>query len=484
MRIFRIPLIILTIIVFVIATAGCGTQNQAKDQPFDSQQQNRSQDVTQSPLNEVPREEAQSQNEEQNSAQPQDQQENDDSQSPDSRPSDQESDGESHDIAEMARLLPARPDYQWSYHGFAEYGHRMVLQEISKQGDSITYHVKGEVDDMSGGEAKRDFSFSITYTVKPGVLIQNKTGEAMMDTPFKDLELIRTPLQKGNTWIQETAKEDGTKVTLETTITDVREENGQKIYTVVYKDTRSEYYEKREIKEGVGVLSYEKLYMDPNGNFTIGYYIYYPGTGYRNKLDINAYLPKLNTQLRYFGFAEYGHVGVLKEISNTSDNAIYEFQGKYQDGSGIDDEFTVRYYVDYVKGTVTEKVMSSTRFNPPEVNSKLHNLVILKTPFKQGTTWSHNTKIDGKEYKVTAKIKEYDPATGRMKVTYTVKGVPGYFQNTYIEERTFERGRGMVGFSKLLPGDIPISKSDAKDSKKLEEALANHMFGYSLDPEF
>ncbi|WP_143094036.1 hypothetical protein [Caldicoprobacter faecalis] len=66
--------------------------------------------------------------------------------------------------------------------------------------------------------------------------------------------------------------------------------------------------------------------------------------------------------------------------------------------------------------------MSSTRFDPPEVNSKLHNLV-MKTPFKQGETWSHSTRINGKEY---------HPATGRMKVTYTVKGVPGYSQNTYI----------------------------------------------------
>ncbi len=479
MKMFKIPLIISTIIILVIATAGCSAEDQAKNYLSGSQQQNRPEDVTQSPSNEAPQEDAQPQKETQNSGQAQSQEKNNDSQSPDRKVDD-----ELLDVAEVARLLPARPDYQWSYHGFAEYGHRMVLQNISKQDDAIAYHIKGEVDDMSGGEAKQDLSFSVTYTVKPGVLIQNKMGRAMMDTSFKDLELIRTPLRKGNSWLQETTNEDGTTVTLKTTITDVKEENGQKIYTVVYKDTQSEYYEKREIKEGVGVLSYEKLYMDPNGNFTIGYYIYYPGTGYRNKLDINAYLPKLNAQLRYFGLAEYGHVGVLKELSSTSDDAIYEFQGKYQDGSGIDDEFTVRYYIDYVKGTVTEKVISSTRFSPPEVNSKLHNLVILKTPFKQGTTWSHNTKINGKEYKVTAKIKEYDPATGRMKVTYTVKGIPGYFQNTYIEERIFERGRGMVGFSNLMPGDIPISETDAKDSKKLEEALINHMFGYSLNPEF
>jgi hypothetical protein len=387
------------------------------------------------------------------------------------------------DIGEIAKLLPVRKDYQWSYNGFAEYGHRMTLDSISKKEKAIVYNIKGMVDDMSDGESKLDHSFTLTYTVKPGVLIQNKTGKVMMDTDFKDLELIRTPLQKGTTWTQKTIREGNAEVTLKSTITDVRKENGQKIYTVMYQDTQSDYYEKREIKEGVGVLSYEKLYMDKEGNFPVGYYIYYPGTGYKNNIEINTYLPKLNTQLVYFGLAEYSHVGVLKKISSTLDDAIYEFQGTYQDGSGINDKFTVRYYIDYIKGTVTERVMTSTRFNPPEVNSKLHNIVILKTPFEKGKTWSHNTKINGKEYKVTAKIKEYDPATGRIKVVYTAEGVPGYFKNTYIEERTFEPGRGMVGFSNLMPGDIPISQADAKDSKKLEEALINHMFGYSLNPE-
>ena len=38
----------------------------------------------------------------------------------------------------------------------------------------------------------------------------------------------------------------------------------------------------------------------------------------------------------------------------------------------------------------------------------------------------------------------------------------------------------MTWFSRLLPGDIPISEADANDSKKLEEDLAGHMFTHSL----
>ena len=380
----------------------------------------------------------------------------------------------------ITSLLPPRKDYKWTYNGFAEYGHEMILESVDKKGNETIYKIKGSVFDMSDGESGLDYLFTVTYTAKQGVLIQNTTGNMLMDTGFKDLELIRAPLQKGTAWTQKVKGENGKEITLKSTITNVREDNGQKIYTVLYKDTASDYYEKREIKEWVGVLSYEKLFMNKEGSFPGGYYILYSGTGFKNNLDINTYLPKTGTQLIYTGFAEYGHKGILKKISATSDDAIYEFNGVYQDGSGIEDKFTVRYYMDYLKGTVTERVMSSTRFDPPEVNSKLHNVVILKTPFEQGKTWSHNTRIDGKEYKLTAKIKEYDPVTGKIVVRYTAKGVPGYFQNTYIEERTFERGRGMTWFSRLLPGDIPISEADAKDSKKLEEALAGHMFTHSL----
>ncbi len=471
-------LLMLVILLFIVVsiTGGCKAKNTEQTAPQQEE-------------NETTQEEIQNPSEEDEAVEPSEEDETaDKEEKTDEQPEDESDDSqkasEKQDSNEASSLMPARKDYKWTYSGFAEYGHEMVLESIEKKGNETIYTVKGSVFDLSDGEANRDFSFTITYTAKPGVLVQNVTaGDALMDTRFKDLELIRAPFEKGNTWTQKTKDENGRNITLRSTITDVREENGQKIYTVEYKDTASNYYEKREIKEHVGVLSYEKLYIDKEDSFPIGYYIHYPGTGYKNNLEINAYLPKTGTQLIYFGYAEYGHRGVLKRISQTSDDAIYEFNGVYQDGSGIEDKFTVRYYMNYLKGTVTEKVVSSTRFNTPEVNSKLHNLVILKTPFKQGATWSHNTKIDGKEYKVTAKIKELDPSTGKIKVTYTVQGVPGYFQNTYIEERTFEPGRGMTGFAQLMPGDIPISEADAKNSAKLEEALANHMFGYSIYPD-
>src|SRR5699024_8596956 len=52
-----------------------------------------------------------------------------------------------------------------------------------------------------------------------------------------------------------------------------------------YEDTDSDYYQKRDIKEGVGVLSFEHLYIfedndDEVEDMPIGYEIYYDATGF------------------------------------------------------------------------------------------------------------------------------------------------------------------------------------------------------------
>jgi len=75
---------------------------------------------------------------------------------------------------------------------------------------------------------------------------------------------------------------------------------------------------------------------------------------------------------------------------------------------------------------------------------------------------------------------DYDKNNPVVLVRYKVYGISGYFKDTYIEERKFLTGRGMVGFINLMPGDIGLSGKDLEDNFKIEEALINHMFGYFL----
>lgn len=190
------------------------------------------------------------------------------------------------------------------------------------------------------------------------------------------------------------------------------------------------------------------------------------------------FLPPLDTSLRYFGIAEYAHVGSLSLLHYDTNESAYIFNGEFRDGTGIEGDFAVKYYINYTRGTLTEQAWENTRTNKKEVNSKLHNLVVLMLPVKEGDSWFHSTYIDGKMHTVYATVTDFDGKTA--KVEYRVPSVPGYYNNTYIEQRTYEKGYGMTGFANLLKGDLDISDKDAQDEDKLQEAMLNNMFGYQL----
>ena len=378
---------------------------------------------------------------------------------------------------ELVGLLPHEEDFQWHYSGFAEYGHEMTLDSIAPAPDEIHYTVSGRVYDMSDGESDNDFSISLTYTVDEQSLVQEKTAPMMLDSEYDQLELVRMPLQEGADWRQTVEDGSGQETTLDCTIEKTEEKPGGAVYTVLYQDTVSDYYERREIQEDNGVIRFEKLYM-PEGEepFPIGYSLYSDADAIN--AELSPYLPVLGKDLYYFGLAEYGHVGKLTLARESGREAVYTFDGIFQDGSGIESPFQVQYYVDYERGTVTEQVMSNDRTDEKEINSKLHNVVILTLPIEQGAAWSHQTAINGKQYTLHAEITEYEANTGFVRVRYTAKGVPGYHDETYLEERTFEYSYGMTTFQNIMPGEIAIREGETE-----EQAIANHMFGYSLQKE-
>src|SRR5690625_1255253 len=202
----------------------------------------------------------------------------------------QEADEEKTDQDEEAalpltQLLPYKTGYTWTYNGAVEYGHQMHLKSIDEKADKTIYTVEGDVDDVSGGESGKDYSLDITYTVTSDSLIQEVKSETMMDNNFEEIELIQMPLEEGTEWTQTQTNAEGEEVTFESSIEAVEEDGEQKIYTVTYEDTNSDYYQKREIKEGVGVLSFEHLYTfedddDEVEDMPMGYEIYYDATGF------------------------------------------------------------------------------------------------------------------------------------------------------------------------------------------------------------
>lgn len=392
---------------------------------------------------------------------------------------------------ELKKLLPQRAGFQWVYSGFAEYGHTMELDSVTPADTSIRYEVRGNVHDPSGGEAQEDFSLQLEYEVTYESLIMRKDSEKMMDN-FSELELIRLPLRDGTQWEQRARHKNGKEYQLVCTIQEVEEQPEGKIYTVLYKDKDSGFYEKRRIQENWGVISFETVWESKEGPVIIGYALYREASGYPQKTTLNAFLPPLEKQLRYFGLAEYAHEGQMVKVSEDQGKAVYQFNGTFRDGSGIPGQFKIQYHFDYREGTVQEKVVENTRSEKDEVNSKMHHPIILKLPLEVGNTWQQEITFEGEKKTMTATIvsiayqgrtfySQMKSGPPVMTVRYIVEEVPGYFQNRYVEERQFQKGRGMTGFSKLMKGDLDIKNMD--DDYQVEQAIINHMFGYALARE-
>lgn len=192
------------------------------------------------------------------------------------------------EVEALSALLPEE-GYEWIYNGFAEYGHRMKLDTISQEEKKKTYQISGKVFDMSDGESKLNLDLTIQYIIEENRLVQVKEEEAMLDSKFDRITLIQTPLVAGNSWVEQVTDKEGKTATIKAEIQEVRVSDGVKTYKVHYQEQESDYWEERVIKEGIGVVSLEKL-MDLGGEkFTVGYYLF-SDTG-EKEISLKLYFP-------------------------------------------------------------------------------------------------------------------------------------------------------------------------------------------------
>lgn len=190
----------------------------------------------------------------------------------------------------LSALLPSELGYSWIYNGFAEYGHTMTLNNIEDDPTQRIYTITGEVDDMSGGESFEDNSISIQYILSGNELIQEKAELHMLDSKFDRLILIKTPLVAGTTWTQDAIDKDGNSSRINAIIKKVEIVDDNKTqYTIRYDDVNSAYFEERIIREGVGVVSVEKLLELSDTSFSAGYTLYV--SGILQEMPIQLYFP-------------------------------------------------------------------------------------------------------------------------------------------------------------------------------------------------
>lgn len=180
-----------------------------------------------------------------------------------------------YEIQTLSALLPDTKGFIWNYDGFAEYSHAMQLNSIEDGKQQRVYSITGEVGDPSDGESKIDRSINIKYTISGNKLVQEKTELAMLDSKYSKMTLIQTPLVAGTFWSETVKDKKGTSSVINSFIQKVEiATDGRKQYTVRTDDTKSKYYEIRVIKEGLGVINFEKLLQLKDDSFTVTYFYF------------------------------------------------------------------------------------------------------------------------------------------------------------------------------------------------------------------
>jgi hypothetical protein len=126
---------------------------------------------------------------------------------------------------------------------------------------------------MSDGESGLDFGIELHYTVSDSALSVVQTSQVSMDNDFSEMVLLRLPLTVGNTWTQTVTNRDGEDIELISEIEEVEQGPPMRV-TVRYRDAAGPFYQLRVFEEGVGVVTFEKLFMSQDDAFEIGYSIF------------------------------------------------------------------------------------------------------------------------------------------------------------------------------------------------------------------
>lgn len=375
-------------------------------------------------------------------------------------------------------LLPQYNNYNWTYTGSVEYGHDMSLESIVSNDTTTNYNISGIVHDMSGGEADTDFSLDLEYILESDVLIQEKEEEAMLDSKYDSIELIRTPLEEGTTWEQSVENPNGDLTTLESSITEVETQDDGLVFTVRYEDTNSDYYEEREIKEGIGVISFVKLMFNNGDSYPMGYSLYNEASGLSldsNFQDVSdddwykSYVSKLVTLDLIDGYPD-------ETFKPDNEITVAEFlKITVETMSYYPEETNDQWYEPYISKAIDLELIEPGEFedyNRPINREEMTKIIVNaldEEPQSGELNFSDSTEIDS----------EYVPYINTAVELGIILGYPS--DNTFRAEENTSRAEASKLFVLMVEDHVAIESFTKDDGLALETAFEDRLFQETED---
>lgn len=175
----------------------------------------------------------------------------------------------------------------------------------------------------------------------------------------------------------------------------------------------------------------------------------------------------------YNGYCESGYMLNEKVIDKETYKIIY--QGEMADGYGEDErgsrKIKITYNFNLNEGNtpfIYESVENGDYLveNKDSLYSIIKNYIVLLGEIEDGKTWTQKVEFKGKEYEARTKMNVI--AENKYKLNTVINNIEGFYENTYKEERTYEKGKGLISFSNRSFSN--------NDELKEEESV----FGYQL----
>ena len=167
-------------------------------------------------------------------------------------------------------LMTFMPSTLVGYWGDGDYYHESNRIETSVDENGSWTHVFGEVKDNSKGYTNIDFKYQFNYLVDAHKIVQTHQGEALNDSIFSSIELLKLPVEVGNTWQFTSEDPMGKAIKVTAEILEVSDAGD---HVVVKHSTKDGYYEKRELNKGLGVTDFIRQVIYKDESTYTGYHI-------------------------------------------------------------------------------------------------------------------------------------------------------------------------------------------------------------------
>lgn len=400
---------------------------------------------------------------------------------------------------DLANIFSQQKGYTAIYSGLLDYGHVTTVNRTDLLNGVLTIDLEGYMEDGMGryDEEGNERKFLIEYEVtKDMVKEKYYSKETNQSSISNELILFKAPLVEGNSW-EQTFIYKGEQYVGTTTITkvsviegDTGEVKRYKTNTIIggiegFKDNR--YIETREYEEGKGLI---KLTRSLEGYKENGKMEYFPfDFGYElvdlNKEDNDTESKEETTdtnveatindffytnrikELHYSGILDYGYVIKFLERKSSGTKMIYNYKGEMADGmgpvgpDGEDRTFNVKYTFDGKK--LKEEILNNED-GSNVLNSIIPNKIVLQEPIEVGNEWQETFRYNNVEYIANSKITAVSEVNEDAQVFVETKvlGISDYKNETYIENRIFQEGIGLISFKNSIPSYVNEETGDTE----------------------